>query len=612
VTNFTNGDPITTPVTYNVFRGPDSTVTPDPAFQIAEVEWATSFLDAETTGISCGQYYYLVNAEACSNEGDPSDRVAAELPARPACANNVYAATTGTPGEVFVSWTAPSSREDGSPLDPADIDFFHVYADTASGMPSNYYGVVPGNMTSVTIPSLMACTTYYFNVSAVDACAHEGDLCLGEEISAFTSAPCDASPPSSPPSLTVVSYDDHMALEWPANLDDCDLSGYRIYYGPNAGGPYNGTDSADGHSPIEVLAADVTYGGGCRFDLSGLGSCNDYFIKVTAIDQCSPPNESLGSSGEQRGQTVCTPCGINSNCVAWAVDGSYDNQVHLELYTASATSEIMNEFRPTWTGPQMLEEVWFGRPLTKVWAMDGSAGGDGYTGPVRSDTVVDIDDVTIPDWSSISDAEPFALVFDGDVRSSALDMQLRAGLGTCSVNGAGTGAIMVDDFDDGTFGDWTVQSGNWFGNNGELTQTFTGNNYIVLASGSSFATTTMEAKVKASGGSVHSVYLIYRYEDANNYLVFGIRTDADKVRSARVENGSFIETGVYFTTLSDNTWYNIRVVVNGSRVMGYFNCDLVVDTNDGYMSSTGKVGLTTRRTTGTFDDVKLFPEEVYP
>ena len=612
VTNFTNGDPITTPVTYNVFRGPDSTVTADPGFQIAEVEWATTYLDTETTGIDCGQYYYLVNAEACSNEGAPSDRVSAELPARPACASDVYATTTGTPGEVFVSWTAPTTRQDGTALDPDDIQFFHVYADTSSGMPTNYYGVVPGNTSSVTLPSLMACTTYYFNVTAVDDCGHEGDLCPGEEISVFTSAPCDADPPSSPPSLSVVSYDDHMALEWPANVDDCDLSGYRIYYGSTAGGPYHGTDSADGYSPIEVLAADVTYGNVCRFDLSGLGSCNDYFIKVTAIDQCSPPNESPGSSGEQSGQTVCTPCAINSNCVAWAVDGSQDNQLHLELYTESASSEILNEFQPSWSGSQMLEEVWFGRPLTKVWAMDGSAGEDGYTGPVGSSTVLNIDDVTVPDWSSISDAEPFALVFDSDVRSTGLDMNFRAGLGTCSADGAGTGAIMADDFDDGSIADWSVQSGNWFGSNGEMNQTFTGSNYIVLASNSNFTTSTMEAKVKASGGSVHSVYLVYRYEDSNNYSLFGIRTDANKVRSARIENGSFIQTGVYYTTLSDNTWYNIRVVVDGNRVKGYFNCDLVVDINEGYMANSGKVGVTTRRTTGTFDDVKLFPAEVYP
>ncbi|MEZ4648713.1 MAG: family 16 glycoside hydrolase [Candidatus Eisenbacteria bacterium] len=611
VTLFTNGDTIGTEVVYQIHRSSVDGFTPDATTLIDEVSYTTTWFDTETDGLGCGLYYYVVVAKACGNESIPSNQDDAQLPAIPACVTNIAASNGASEGEVYLSWTLPTTRTDGSPLSPGDIEYVRLYADTASGMPNDFYTTLTGAQTSVTVPYLASCATYYFNLTAIDACGHTGELCPGEEVSLFTSAPCDAEPPQPPAYVAVTEHDDYIDLEWPANSVDCDLGGYRIYYGSTPGGPYNGSDAAEGPSPIEISSDLVTYGNLCRYQLTGLGVCQEYYVKVTSIDECVPANESIGSSGEEMGQTSCVSCQIDANCVSWAVDGASNNIVHLELH-ANGANELLSQLQPSWSGAQALEEVWFGRPLTKIWDYDGSAGENGwYGGPANSGDPLDLSDVYVGSWTTTEDGEPFALVFDSDVRDVPLDIEFSGTAGTCSATGAGTGTISYSDFDAGMSG-WTSQSGNWFVSEGELRQSYTGSNYYVQANTASQTDFTIEAKVLASGGTYHSSYIYVRYANDNNHYLAGIRTDANKVRVARIQSGSFIETGAYYTTLSDNTWYTMRVVVTGNRIRVYFDCELVIDVTDGSMLSSGQVGFVTRRASGRFDDVRIFQGEVLP
>ena len=615
VTEFTNDDPISTEVTYQIHRADTEGFVPDDTNLVDEVSYTTTWFDTETGGLGCGDYHYRVLAAACGNSSDASAdaglEAQAELPAPPSCASNVSATNGAGAGEVIVSWALPTTRQDGSALAPTDIEFVHVYADTASGMPNGFYGTVAGDQTSVTIPSLVTCTTYYFNVVVIDVCGHAGDICLGQEVSLFTSAPCDAEPPQAPPYLNVVENNDYLDLEWPANSVDCDLKGYRVYYGHQLGGPYDGVDALEGPSPIELSGETVTYGGVCRYQLTGLATCQDYYVAVTAIDQCEPSNESATDSGEEHGQTSCVSCQIDANCLSWAVDGGSDNRLNLELH-ANGSNELLSSLTPSWSGAQTLEEVWFGRPLTKIWDYDGTAGEDGwYGGPANSGDPLDLDDVYVGSWTGPEDGEPLALVFGSDVRDEPLDLTFSGNEGTCTASGAGTGALQFSNFDVNASG-WSPVSGNWFVSGGEYRQSYTGSNYVTLLDGSNQVDVTYEAKVLASGGAYHSAYLIFRYANSSNYYLVGIRTDANKVRAARIQSGSFIETGVYYTTLSDNTWYTLRVVVTGSRIRVYFDCEQVLDFTDGSMQSSGRLGLTTRLASGRFDDIRIYLGEVLP
>lgn len=607
VSEFDTDDPITTPVSYNIYRGTTAGFTPDETTYLASVSYLETYDD--TGGGTCSTYYYVVAAEACGNESPASNEVDGSLPAVPACATSIAANSSGA-DEILVSWSPPTLRADGTPLDLAEIEKFIVYVDSVSGSTANAWEIT-APASSATIDGLLGCTTYYVNVTAVDDCGHEGDFCLANETTVFTASPCDVDPPADPGSLVIVTTDETITLEWPINTTDCDHYGYRIYYGDSPSS-FNGTDADEGASPIEVAADLVTVGDVCRYTLSGLGTCETYYVGVTSIDQCSPANES-GWSPFADGTTECAPCTIEDGCPLWAVDGAYDNQLHLELFTDSAGSEYINSVTANHGTSALLKQIWFGRPIAKIWDHDGSAGDDGYVSPLGSGGIADIDDVSVEPWTWAGDGLPFMLVFDGDVRGTTVDVQLGSSLGSCTVVGAGTDAALVDDFDDGSLGTaWSPQSGNWTISGGELYQNFTGSNYIVLTSASGVSATTIDAKVYASGGSFHSVYLVFRYQNSSNYYLYGIRTDSNRVRSARISGGTFIQTAQYTTTLADNTWYHLRAVVEGTRLRGYFNCELVIDVDDGAMWSSGTVGLTTRNAAGRFDDVKIFNGAVLP
>jgi hypothetical protein len=260
-----------------------------------------------------------------------------------------------------------------------------------------------------------------------------------------------------------------------------------------------------------------------------------------------------------------------------------------------------------------VSEVWFGRPLAKIWAADGSAGTGGTGSPLPSGSLLDVDDVSVGSWTTPQDGEPIAFVFDGDVADHPVLVDFRGDLGSCSSEGSGRDAMLVEDFDDGNYTGWTsVGSGSWFVSSDELNQSNTSSNYVLVRDDISLSDCTMEAKVRASGGSIHSVYMVLRYQNSSNYARVGIRTDTDRVRVARIQSGSFVQTAQYATDLADNTWYTLRAVVTGQRIRVYFNCNLVVDITDTGLWSTGKVGVTSRQTTAKFDDIKIFAGEFIP
>lgn len=60
---------------------------------------------------------------------------------------------------------------------------------------------------------------------------------------------------SPPEDLTITVADSIVTLNWTANPES-DLAGYKVYYGQNEGGPYDGTGAVEGDSPIDV--GDVT------------------------------------------------------------------------------------------------------------------------------------------------------------------------------------------------------------------------------------------------------------------------------------------------------------------------------------------------------------------
>lgn len=608
VTMLMDGNPITTSISYVVYRGDSPGFTPDEAHRIATVP-ATSFVDSLLT--NCTGACYLVKAKVCGNEGDPSPEVEAEYPAPPSFPTGIAGVASAQPGEVILTWNPPAVRVDSAPLDPEDISGYRVFVDSIPGNTTEYLEVT-GAAGSTLITGLAQCTTYYFNVLCVDDCGHTGDFLAGNEVAVQTSAPCDDIPPDAPLALTIIPRTRRLDLEWPTVPGNCDLVQYRIYYGATSGGPYNGTGALEGNSPITVDATTVVQGDICRMSLNELGECQGYYAQVTALDVCDPPHES-GPSPEAPGLTTCIACGVDAACTAWAVDGPSNSVLHLEIFTTNAGGETITRLTPEFNGAQQIREIWFGRPLTRIWSSDGASGEDGNIGPQPAGVELNVTDFNVTGGSSENDGRPFRVVFDSDIRDVPVDLAFRGYSGTCLASGRGTGASRIDDFTDRNYSGWTAVSGTWSATNGYAWQSATGNTYLMRDASLNLGDLTFEAKVQATGGTQHQAYLVFRYQDSNNYYVCGFSTETDQLKVQKIQNGSWAYTPTTFDhPFADGVWYTLRVVATGPRIQVWLDCTPVIDVTDPTIWSTGGLGFCTRKSRGGFDDVKIFAGTVLP
>jgi Putative Ig domain len=79
----------------------------------------------------------------------------------------------GSNGGFSLSWTAPVTRSDGSPLSLSDIGGYRVYLGQSSGSYTTMIDVADGSATSTTIDSLAA-GTWYVSMSTYDGTGVEG------------------------------------------------------------------------------------------------------------------------------------------------------------------------------------------------------------------------------------------------------------------------------------------------------------------------------------------------------------------------------------------------------------------------------------------------------
>lgn len=598
VTHFESGAPITTPIAYHVYRATVPGVAPLPQNEIATVSASTFYTD--TAPQDCNEYYYIVSAEACGGEGNPTAEAHASRPAICSAVGGLLATLGEQAGDIEVQWSAPTTRLDGSALPPGEIAGYRIFYDTTPQTGGNHLDV-PDSPTHYAVSGLLTCTTYYLNVTALDQCGHLGQISPGNEQSVRTSEPCDPDIPAAPSFLRARSAGDRIDLVWTANTSDCDLLGYRIYYGPTPGGPYNGVGAAEGPSPVFGDIGLVTDGDSCRASLSGLQPCSDYSAVVRCIDLCQPSNESP-SSVERTRSTDCTPCAIDAGCVRYLVSGSGFGDVHLELYPTDGVAATLTELVADWTGSKQITQVWAGRPLVKVWDANGSAG-NGPAGSQPAGVQLDLNDVVVPSSADCGDGLPMLLHFDGDQRTQSLSLGFRTNGGQCDAAARPmVEGYAFDDFDDGNYTGWTVQSGSWSVASGALYHSSTSLTGMILRP-ETLGDLVYEAKVKVTQGQ--SAYLVFRYQDSQNYYLLNLRTSDDQIRFSKYHNGTFSTTAQVNRALSNNVWYLVRLVVTNKTARGYLDCTEVIQVTDNLMVASGKTGLRTYQTKAYFDDVRV-------
>ena len=246
-----------TPVGYNVYdgtsRGGESS-TPVNSAPVTDTTFSVKGLSPDTT------YYFVVTAVDAANKASGSSNEAFALTYSGPDPPDGLTANTVSSTEVDLSWTAPSG----------DLAVgYNVYDGTSPGGESS----TPVNSASVTgttfpVTGLSGGTTYYFEVTAVDA----GGTASGfstEASATTTPAPGSLGPPTGLTAKAVSSTE--VDLSWTAPSGGSPPAGYNVYEGTRPGG----------ESSTPVNSAPVT---GTTFSVAGLSRRTNYYFEVKAVD----------------------------------------------------------------------------------------------------------------------------------------------------------------------------------------------------------------------------------------------------------------------------------------------------------------------------------------
>ena len=265
-------------------------------------------------------------------------------------------------------------------------------------------------------------------------------------------------------SLASLGYAMDVTLGWDAN-SETDLAGYKIYYGTTAGGPYNGSGSSEGASPIVIPLGSLANPASPGFTVHGLAD-NTYYLVATAYTTAGLES---GYSNEVSAQASSTPPPTNgaptlSSLEVNGISGStavYSNdsngQVDIRIVASDDTlvSQYLlldgdndpsnNVFTPIPGGPRR-------NPIFTVsdFPLNGSDGNhtlyawvkddQGLVSAIATKTNVILDRVAPTVAVSYSVANPYNA---GDVvtlTANFTDSNPISGTPTISINYAGTGS----------------------------------------------------------------------------------------------------------------------------------------------------------------------------
>jgi hypothetical protein len=302
---------------------------------------------------------------------------------------------------------------------------------------------------------------------------------------------------------------------------------------------------------------------------------------------------------------------MSAGCESWiTTPAAVHKDMHLEVFTSSGSDETLAKLILTYSGGAKVLQVAYGRPLVVIWKSDGTAGQDGNVGPQPSGATLNVTDVTVSGWTSAVDGIPLAVLFDSDVRDRVFDVKFKNEHGNfCTTSSTNRGGSVFDDFDDGNYAGWTVRSGTWQVSSGELYQSSTSQNRMLVGY-SQPGDITYESKIKITSGT--TAYLVFRYTDDNNLYMVGIRSDNDTIRLTRMKTGVQTTTGTFSSAIDNNKWYNVKVVVTGTRARVWLNCTQVLDVSDANMAASGQIGFRTAATAARWDDARCQAAAVLP
>jgi hypothetical protein len=167
--------------------------------------------------------------------------------------------------------------------------------------------------------------------------------------------------------------------------------------------------------------------------------------------------------------------------------------------------------------------------------------------------------------------------------------------------------VFSDDFG-GDLSQWTIVSGTWAIEGGELSGT--GYRWAhIVAGDTNWNDYVLEAKVKpiseydGTDGNNHAPGILARYKDNKNYLMLYLRQGGGMITLGRkVANVWETIESAYFVW-SNGNWYVLKLKVNGFTAEAYVNDQFLFSASIPTELADGKVGVIAFSSHAHFDDM---------
>jgi pectate lyase len=168
--------------------------------------------------------------------------------------------------------------------------------------------------------------------------------------------------------------------------------------------------------------------------------------------------------------------------------------------------------------------------------------------------------------------------------------------------------LFSDDFEDGNSDGWTKSGGTWSvvtDGSRVFRQAGTSSDARARAGSSSWTNYSVQTRVKplAFNGSNRFFAVLARAQSNTSYYYLALRSN-NTVELKKLVSGSSTTLATAAVSVSANTWYTLRLEVNGTSLKGFVNSQQAVSATDSQFSS-GNVGVATFYASASFDDVTV-------
>jgi hypothetical protein len=118
---------------------------------------------------------------------------------------------------------------------------------------------------------------------------------------------------------------------------------------------------------------------------------------------------------------------------------------------------------------------------------------------------------------------------------------------------------------------------------------------VAVVDSASFKDVKLSVSCKPISGKVdQGCGLVWRYKDANNYMLTRANALEDNVRLYYVKDGKRVQVASWSGKVATNKWHKLQVEAKGDHVVVTFDEKKILDAKDTTFTDAGKVGLWTK------------------